>query len=189
MKNVVILTSDGSRTPGGVGGGACTLELGSSRLKLLFFLGEVTLLEAELFPALFGLVTIAKLTPRVTWRSDNLPLLHRAQKGAEAAPEDQLWLNFSKLLTQAEISFEHQRRESHVNIRACDRASRWASERGEALLKKFGEGPIGRLSRETPEEAWKYFDARPWVAALRSADVKFDTEIFERLTESALRLF
>lgn len=47
-----------------------------------------------------------------------------------------------------------------IDVEAVDKASRWASTEGERLLKRWGEGAVGRLKYLDPKAAWKLLDLR-----------------------------
>ena len=117
----------------------------------------------------------------VCWIADNQTMLEAAlgraekwqMKGwrtsrGEPIRQRGLWETYLKLSRPFSlITRQIESEENHPLHRSCDRASRWMEQKGDLLLERWGEGPIGRLGRQDPARAWYMIDAREFVVSLR----------------------
>lgn len=156
------ILSDGAVAADGEGGCAAVVPNGDRVLRLNVVLGQVTTTDAELLGGLFGLWLVCYMGEKgdsVRWKSDSATTISTA---AETDKEDSvLWQSFRLASKDLELQCEFlSPQDRDVTHRACDKASRWASESGVKLLEEVGEGPQGRLASLDPSRAWHLIDGR-----------------------------
>lgn len=183
MDSKISIWSDGSAAIGGDAASAVYLRGAGTLLKVVLFLGPATSIESELFGGILArLVVRALLSPAqlisVEWFSDCQTVVDLANANTGTGPLWKLWREAGETL-QCESHFlkNNQRRVEHS---ACDHASRWVQEQGEKLLKKYGEGPIGRSAARYPDQCWWLVDGRSKNGPLSHAD---SSVLLERLCE------
>jgi hypothetical protein len=92
-----------------------------------------------------------------------------------------LWQMLALLKRNIDLKGHHSPGHSGISQNeACDKACRWASQDGEKLLGRFGEGPIGRQAELNPEHAWILIDLRNIF--FTSVDALGPTEVLVQIT-------
>ncbi len=175
--------SDGSVSSLGIGGCACRVSIASSGdpLKIMAILGEVTTTQAELLGGVLGLAVLRVRKKEETlvakWSCDCKTVIDSANRLKNELDEpvvelqtdlvgqssglEATWKLYQHASNKIEVipvwSGEPQ---SLIDVDVVDKASRWASVDGEKLLRKWGEGPVGRLKYLNPTTAWVLVDLR-----------------------------
>jgi ribonuclease HI len=184
-RDITIYTDAGVRN--GRSAISCIIcNLTENEFKIAALIDLTTNVEAEataLFLALLAVKhsTSEKTNQTIHWHTDCLTLIKN-----ESANEINSLDNFQNLLRNKietlfpliEIVSSHIKAHSgNKKNEQCDKACTWLCESGTKLLKKHGEGPVGRLKELDPRNAWHIIDIRGKTNSFE----QFDCTIKEKI--------
>ena len=149
-----IVYTDGGVGPAGFGAAAAVSNMGGIRKKLVAFLGEVSIHDAEIFAGLLGIALVTGENPAlIRWCCDSTACEATA-RGSDVSPISSVVRGAAG---NAPIEIVAPDKSPNPKLhRSCHRACVWAYEKHPRLL----EGPIGLIGERNPSNAWLYLNLR-----------------------------
>lgn len=164
----------------GSGGGprsacACIQLSEAGKKKICLLLSPCEGPEAELFGGLLGLLMLhaASVQADARWCSDSLQSVETGQKilSKEKEPPSAVWKLWQSFSVEGLSCEWVKSRSGQRENEACDRACNWLKSKGDTLLSRFGEGPVGMDAKRRRSESWTLIDAREFSSlAMRGED-------------------